>query len=310
MASPRFGFGGIGVGGGGTLPGSASNWSGSYGGVPNVPSPGASQGAAIGSNLSNLSRILQLSGGVNTFNDASAISAIRSAIPGYDNLIANSSQNILKEIQGDIPNDVVNEILQHAAERGILTGTVGSDNNNAALMRAIGVNSLAIRAQGEQNLTNAIARTPRGDHIRPEAFMVSPDQWQDAQMASNVYASAPIPRMAAGVGYGAAQRGLQAGLSAGAGAGGGRPWMAAPSWDQVGAASRVEASYPAIGASYGSGPFPQDVDPSWQARTFGLNPAFGAAPGSGYFYSGANQGQFFPDPMGGSWDLDTGDYYG
>lgn len=300
MPIPSIGFGGIGRGGG-TLSGAPpSNWSAAYGGVPQVPSPGASQGAALGSNLSNLSRILSLAGGVNTFNDQAAVGTLRSAIPGYDNLVASSSQNILKEIQGDIPNDVVNEILQHAAERGILTGTVGSDNNNAALMRALGINSIEQRQRGEQNLTNAIARTPRGQHANPEAFMVSPDAWQEAQMASNLYASAPVPKSAATASLGSAARGLQAGIGAAGGGVAPRATWTGGEPDRY-AASRVEASYPAI---WGQGnPDIQDpVDPyaSWFNSTFGTGATFGTSGAQSHFYAGPKD--FLPTDYGSDYE--------
>src|SRR5678815_1430978 len=148
MASLGFRSGG----GGSIVPTPSADWSSAYGGRPTVPSPGATAGTAIRSNLGNIGDIISLGGKVNAFTDKAAINQVRQGLPNYDALVAESSANILKEIQGDLPGDVINQILRKAAERGIITGTVGSENANAAMLRALGLTSLDLMQRGEQNL--------------------------------------------------------------------------------------------------------------------------------------------------------------
>jgi hypothetical protein len=312
MAIPSFGLGMGGGGGGGTLPGAApSNWSPAWGGSPQVPSPGGSAAAAIGANLSNLPQSLDLARGMNQFNQDAVQRQLRSGLPLYDPLTIESSNNIMDMIQGEVPQDVINQILQVAAERGIITGTTGSENANAAMLRALGLTSLDLMQRGEQNLTAAIGRTPRGPLFDPSKMMVSPDEWQNAQMAANMYRSAPNPQAAGTRALGAAASGLSRGLASGGSGSSNQPWKAAPSWEQASAGRANWADYGSTQAySNPSLQGQQDAPYDWMASTFGQNPQFGAGLGSGFSNLNYDQSRYFPDPAaGGYWDADSGELY-
>jgi hypothetical protein len=311
MAIPSFG-GGLGFGGSGGGARAITPMP-AYGGIPAVPAPGATASTAIGANAGNLNSILNLGGRVNDYSNRAAIDQLRIGLPNYDSLVAESSSNILSELQGDVPQDVVNEILQAAAERGIFTGTVGSENSNAAMLRALGLTSLDLMQRGEQNLSAAIGRTPRGPIFDPSRMFITPGDQQDAEMAANLYASAPIPRAAGTRGYGAASSGLRAGLnSVGPTWGNRTPYnssLGAPSWEQFREQrDRWAMDTPNPGVFYGTGPFeePRDVSLSdWYSGTFGRPPG-----GGGFDPMNYDSERYLPDPAGGGFiDLDTGDYY-
>lgn len=200
------------VGGGGSLSGApASGYSPAFGGIPQIPSPGSTASAALGSNIGNLGQIYRLGSGINAFNTEQALSQIGKGLPDYQSMVAQSSKNIGSNLRGELPSDVITQILQNAAERGIITGTSGAPNSNAAYLRALGLTSLNLQQQGEQELTQAIARTPRPTLFDPNLFLISPAAAQEAQTAANYMSAAPIPAFAAGAALGAAKSGIGAG---------------------------------------------------------------------------------------------------
>lgn len=285
-----------------------------------MPSPGASAGSAIGANIANLNNLLNLTGQVNAFNQNQALNQVRTGLPLYDQMVAESSNNILDQIQGNVPGDVLDEILRVAAERGIMTGTTGSQNANAAMLRALGLTSLDLMQRGEQNLTGAIGRTPRGPLFDPSGMMVRPDDYQSAQMAANLYASAPDPMAAANRSLGAAQAGLRSGMASGP------SWSQrnaanAPSWDKVRQTPQTAAwaDYGPTQAHTGTnmevlnqGQF---TGQDWYNATFGgqgYRQRPNAAPGpqgGGFSNLNYDPNRYWADPSsGGFLDLDTGDF--
>lgn len=201
------------VGGGGSLTGAnPRGYSPSFGGIPTIPSPGATASAALGSNIGNLPAITTLGGGINRFNTSQALEQIGMGLPDYAAMVDQSSKNIGSELKGELPGDVIDQILQQAAERGIATGTNGSPSNNAAFLRALGLTSLNLQQVGEGALTGAIARTPRPPLFDPMAFLVSPAAFQEAQTGANYMAAAPVPSAAAGAALGVARSGVREGV--------------------------------------------------------------------------------------------------
>ena len=168
-----------------------------YGLVPQVPDPNASAAAAITGDLANLPSLESLAGQTNAFNTQQAINPYIANLPGYSQMVAQSSGNIGSLLQGQIPPDVLNLLSQQGAERGIATGLAGSPNANAATMRALGLTSLGLQQQGEGELTNAIGRTPVPQLFNTAQFMTTPGDEQAAQMQANIYAAAPNPNMQA-----------------------------------------------------------------------------------------------------------------
>lgn len=184
-------------GGGGNLPGSATSYSATYGGIPNVPNPTATASSALAGDIGNLGKLYGLAGGINTLNENTLLGNLAKNIPGYTNLIGQEAGVTGSELAGQVPQDVITELQQQAAERGIATGSPGSPNANAAYLRALGLTSLQEQQQGFGNLGQMIGQTPQAPLFDPSSFLVTPAQQQEAQLQSNIYRSAPVPAAAA-----------------------------------------------------------------------------------------------------------------
>jgi hypothetical protein len=190
-------FGG-GGGGGAVLPGlPPTSYSATYGGKPSVPNPTASASGAIGGNIGNLAALYGLGGGVNTFQQGQLQGAYNAAIPNYSGMAAQSSANIGSELAGQLPQGVLDQIIQGSAERGIATGTPGSANMNAAMVKQLLGSSLGLTQTGEQNLSGAVARSPIVQPFDISKMFVTPEMEQEAAMAASLYAAAPVPSAAA-----------------------------------------------------------------------------------------------------------------
>jgi len=168
---------------------------GVWGGVPNVPDPTSTAGAAISGDIANLPALTELAGGINQFNTGQAVAPYIANLPGYQDMVKASSGNIEDLLAGKVPADVISIMQEQAAERGV-GGGFGPDspNTNAAYLRALGLTSLGEKQQGETELTNAIARTPTAPLFNVASFLNSPADEQAAQMYANLYASAPNPQ--------------------------------------------------------------------------------------------------------------------
>lgn len=202
----------------GDIVGSSANYySPAYGGVPVVPDPVSSQNQAITGNIANLGDLYNLAGSVNAFGAGQARGQYEANLPGYDAMTAQASKDITANLEGVVPPDVINQLQQGAAERGIASGVgPGSANAGAQYLKALGLTSLGQETLGQQQLTSAIQRTPTSPLFNVASMMTSPNDEQAARMAANMYAAAPNPAAAA-------QQAMQnalAGLKAGAGGGG------------------------------------------------------------------------------------------
>jgi len=194
----NFQIGGGGGAGGATLtPGPVNYFNPAYGGVPTVPNPTATAAAANAGNAANLPALEGTAANLNTFNQNQLLGQYNMAIPNYAALTQTASGNAMQELSGQVPTDVINQILQGAAERGITGGVTGSNNANAAYLRALGLTSIGQQATGMANLHQLTADAPIAPIFNPASMFVTPDQEQEAQMAANLYASAPVPSAAA-----------------------------------------------------------------------------------------------------------------
>lgn len=200
-------------------PGPTQGGSGAYGAVPTIPDPFGTQRSAISGNMGNLGNLYGLTNSLNTNAAQQAVMPFQMNLPNYNAMTAASSGNILSKLKGQVPEDVARQIAQMAAERGAATGTIGAPNSNAALLRALGLTSLDLTNQGEQQLSGAVARTPTGQQFNPQQFLITPNQLQEAQYGSNVLGAAPDPRQAAQLGLRTAQSGMNFGGGGGFGGG-------------------------------------------------------------------------------------------
>lgn len=196
----------------GTLTGAPPfNYAGAYGGVPQVPSPVSTAGQAVSGNVANLPGISTLATQATTLGNTLAKSGYEQNLPGYAGNLSQAAVNAGNLLQGQIPPDVLRQIQQAAAERGVAIGSPGSPNANAAMLRALGLTSLNLQGEGLQQFGKLMGLTPVGQPFNPASMMVSPDALQAAQMAANLYASAPVPALAAQANLNAMLTGLNRG---------------------------------------------------------------------------------------------------
>lgn len=177
-----------------------------YGGAPLIPDPNASLLQAIGGDTNAFPGLSNLASMYNLANYNTQAGEV-AGTPGFDSVLAN--------LHGQVPQDVINQLQQGAAERGIGTGQSFGDspNANAAYMRALGLNSEQLQAEGQQQYGNLLGHFPMAAPFNMSAFMNTPDAIQSANTAANVSAAAPNPQQAAL----AEQQALLAAIAAGKG---------------------------------------------------------------------------------------------
>lgn len=181
------------------MPGTSSGggYSPVYGGIPQLPSPTGSAAQAIQGNSANMSQLLQLLSSLDTAQQGQLLSQYNMAIPNYSQLTQTASSNTQQDLNGQVPQDVINQLTQQAAERGISTGMPGSSNSNAAYLRALGLTSLGQQQTGQQNLATLTTTAPNAGLFNPSSFLVTPEQQQQEASAQALYNSAPVPAAAA-----------------------------------------------------------------------------------------------------------------
>lgn len=226
--------------------------------------PTTTAGQAIGGNIANLSSLYGLAGDVNAFQQGQAPLGLETNLPGYKGLLGTSSENTQQLLQGKIPQDVLNQLAQGAAERGIAMGSPGSPNANAAYLAALGKTSLGLQQEGLQNFQTLVGMTPQVAPFDISKMFVSPEQQQQAAAANAIYAAAPNPAAAAGAGLGAAAAGLGAGGAVGART----PAITAPTpsqsfWPTWTTGATGERGLTIGGQTYYGGSTPTSVADAW-----------------------------------------------
>ncbi len=193
-------------------------------------------------------------------------------IPGESNLESQSSTNIGNELKGILPPDVLSLIRQQGAERGVAMGSPGSDNANAATLRALGLTSLGLQEQGQTDLTAATGRNPGGPLVNLTGQLLSPAEagYQNInnplnRLGLNLAATGPAPYTGPGSNQGAPALPFS---------GGGDSATPANWWEDItGAPSTLP---------------PQYGDPNAQANPWSLDPSGGASPWGTDLTSSAN----------------------
>jgi hypothetical protein len=178
----------LGTGGTGGILGSL------FGEVPGVSNPLASAQDAISGNRGNLQDLANLTYGTDTISNAAAATGLESNLPNYENMLGSAVQNTSSDLAGQLPQDVINQITQEGAERGIATGQGGnSPNANASMLQDLGLTSLDLQNTGMSNLSTLIGETPQGAQFNPASMFVTPEQEQSANQATQNAMAAPDP---------------------------------------------------------------------------------------------------------------------
>lgn len=144
-----------------------------------------------------------------------AISAgqqVYNQLPDYAGSMANIGKNIASETAGELPADVIAQLNQRAAERGVAIGSPGSDNSQSALLRAMGLTSLDLTNMGQNNLQNILPTLPGASIANNAGFYLNPGMLYEAETQNSLNAAAPDPYAAAMANMGAAGSGFAAGM--------------------------------------------------------------------------------------------------
>lgn len=262
------------------------------GGVPTVPSPLETQAEVVKGQMPSMPDIKALGRSVSKF----PWTEYTGRVPGYTDMASQSAVNIAAALRGEVPQDVLYQLGQSAAERGITQGVPGSQITGAEYLKALGLTSLGQQKYGEEALTGALKRAESVPVFDISRFLVSPQEQQQWQYLANQLSAAPIPAAATAEEQRRLEAGMQAGQRAGAGATGGisYPQMyagggsigapatsyAAPSWGPVVGA---RSTAPATSSSWvGYSPWTESPSGtySWTGGT--------AIPGGGY--AGSTEG--------------------
>lgn len=165
-----------------------------YGQTPGVANPVASAKTATSGNIGNLPGIANLTQGTDAISNAGAASGLQQNLPGYESMLNQASTNTQQELSGQLPQDVVNQITQEAAERGVATGQgTNSQDTNSAMLSAMGQNSEQQMQTGQSNLNTLIGETPQGAQFNPASMFVTPTDEQAAQQGVQNAMAAPDP---------------------------------------------------------------------------------------------------------------------
>jgi len=124
------------------------------GGIPVAVNPADAANAALDASLGNLDKAKKLGQQTNEF----MVGQYTGRVPGYTDMAQQSSANIASALLGEVPQDVLTQLAQGAAERGIMRGIPGSQASNADYLRGLGLTSLGLQKYGEEALTGATNR--------------------------------------------------------------------------------------------------------------------------------------------------------
>lgn len=212
---------GGGGGGAGTLTGSPPQaGAGPYGAVPSVPDPTKSIGDYISGWQSNLPAYNALIKGINDQANQQAQANLSANLPGYTANLAQQSANVSDLLAGKISPSTINNMATAAAERGISVGS-GGPNANAAYLRALGLTTEGLQAQGAQQFAQQIASTPVGKAIDWATFTSLANEQQQWEYLASVLRASPDPAAAGALNMIMAQLGQRTGYNASKPTGGG-----------------------------------------------------------------------------------------
>lgn len=106
------------------------------------------QADAIAQNTAALPGLSALADQTNRISTDQLNAALERMLPGYGSMRNKVTENISSYLRGEIPKDVQQGIQRRAAEKGITTGTSGSQFDEFGELRNLGITSLELQQQG------------------------------------------------------------------------------------------------------------------------------------------------------------------
>ena len=155
------------------------------------------QQQAIGGNQATAPQLDQLLSQSNQFQQQQATSLMNQALPGYSGFASNLT-NTASNLAADpyaVPQSVVSQLSQYAAENNISEGTgAASGFSSSNLLRSLGVNALQYGQANMASATNALSvlsnTAPKISPMSPASFMVTPAQQAQNQLYTNTQGQA------------------------------------------------------------------------------------------------------------------------
>ena len=135
----------------------------------------AEQRLATTANQNALPGLQNLAGGVNAFNQEQLDKMYNSALPGYDRIKNQVSDNLLSMTKGELPDDVINEIYRSSTSRATAGGFGGSALGRNLTSRDLGLTSLDLMGRGQDSAQKWLssAAAPQMDIT---SMFISPQQ--------------------------------------------------------------------------------------------------------------------------------------
>jgi len=147
---------------------------------------------ATQANLGVLGQAEQLAEKVNVGAQERLLQSLKSAIPGYEQMVGKTAENIQANLAGQIPEDVQRAIQRSTAARAVSGGFAGSQFGRNLTARDLGLTSLQLMNQGVQQ-SNQFLANARQNLTAPQFdvsnMFVSPAQQLQvtAQNKANMY---------------------------------------------------------------------------------------------------------------------------
>lgn len=172
----------------------------------------AEQKQAIQQNLAALEPATELAKKTTAAEQSQLEAQLRRAIPGYDQMVQQASQNIGAALKGELPTDVQQQIQRSTAGRALAGGFGGGSGFGRALTaRDLGLTSLQLQNQGLAQAQNFIQQQRAFGMVQPfsvSSMFITPaqrvgamQQQQQAQYGRDLQAAQvaamPDPTMAA-----------------------------------------------------------------------------------------------------------------
>lgn len=129
----------------------------------------------------------------NKFMTGEAAAPYIANLPDYQSMLKTATGTAGAQLRGEVPQDVINQIVQGGAERGVATGMPGSPNANAAWLRALGLTSIGQQQAGAQNLHSLIADTPVPQLFNPASLFV-PERLGMMELNASRLGQGSVPR--------------------------------------------------------------------------------------------------------------------
>lgn len=146
------------------------------------------QSTAISGNQAALPQIQQLASGINQFNQGQQLQQYQQYNPNIVPSYNQAGTNAMSMLRGEVPDDVLYQIGQGAAERGVAGGSYAGPSNMTDYLRALGLTSLDMTQRGQQNLLSLTGGTPTTPLYDPSRMFLTPEQLLQEQTSYNLAA--------------------------------------------------------------------------------------------------------------------------